>query len=495
MTFQLYNNMLNSTLLDILRTFDKDQIKKFGIFLISPYHNNNSNVIKLFNSIKTYSPEFINAGLEREILWKALFPGRDFHYGVMKNLIYELQKLTEKFLSFEKYSSNEFEFEMNLLDALLDKKLITLFTKNAKNLKVQMLKSNIDLNYFYNKYILESRELNYLYLNKNAATKPGSSTGNPNESLLIFFFINFFNSNYNSLHESILYNNPYDTEYVNSVTGYFNISPVKKNKYASMFSSVIDTLLNPNDESIYFGLKNLFGKNSGRLGKELRYNVLTALINFCNFQIMKGNTKFIKEQFTIYKMMIESGNYNNGKDNYINPYMYINIVSMAANLRQYGWAEKFVERFKTKLETPHLDQCFNFAMVSLNLKRKKFDTAMEYLSRLKSGDVIDKITIRRFQLMLYYESGYFDELHSLIDSSRHFITNDHKTSARAKSIFKNFLYFVNKFTEVKGNLKNIKYDDFYLNNLKNQINERDVSNKIWLMEKFDELQNAKTKSR
>lgn len=487
--------MLNSTLLEILRTFDKEQIKKFGMFLISPYHNNNSNVVKLFNSIKKYSPEFINAGLERETLWKTLFPEREFQYGVMKNLIYELQKLTEKFLSFEKYSSSEFEYDMNLLDALLDKKLITLFNKNSKNLKAQLLKSKIDLNYFYNKYILESRELNSLYLNKNSNNKPGNSTGNPNESLLIFFFINFFNSNYNSLHESILYNNPYDNEYMNSVSVFFNISPVKKNNYASMYSSVIETLLNPNDESIFFGLKSLFGKNSGRLGKELKYNVLTALINFCNFQIMKGNTKFIKEQFIIYKMMIDSGNYNNGKDNFINPYMYANIVSMAANLRQFSWAEKFIESFKNKLDISHREQYYLFAMVALNLKRKKFDTALEYFSRLKSGDVIDKITIRRFQLMLYYESGYFDELHSLIDSSKHFISNDYKTSARAKTIFNNFLYFVNKLTEVKGNVKNKKFDRFYFSNLKKQINEREVSNKIWLMEKLDELQMPKIMQR
>ncbi|MBK9331193.1 MAG: hypothetical protein IPM96_02050 [Ignavibacteria bacterium] len=80
--------------------------------------------------------------------------------------------------------------------------------------------------------------------------------------------------------------------------------------------------------------------------------------------------------------------------------------------------------------------------------------------------MIDKITIRRFQLMLYYESGYFDELHSLIDSTKHFITNDNKTSAGAKNIFGNFLYFVKKFAEVKGNIKNKKYDEYYLINLK-----------------------------
>ncbi|MBK9331192.1 MAG: hypothetical protein IPM96_02045 [Ignavibacteria bacterium] len=85
---------------------------------------------------------------------------------------------------------------------------------------------------------------------------------------------------------------------------------------------------------------------------------------------MKGNTKFINEQFKIYKQMIETGIYNNGKDNFINPYMYANIVSMAANLRRYSWAENFAEKFRSKLNSSHRKQCFQFAMVSLNLKRK-----------------------------------------------------------------------------------------------------------------------------
>ncbi|MBK9331652.1 MAG: hypothetical protein IPM96_04405 [Ignavibacteria bacterium] len=210
---------------------------------------------------------------------------------------------------------------------------------------------------------------------------------------------------------------------------------------------------------------------------------------------MKGNTKFINEQFKIYKQMIETGIYNNGKDNFINPYMYANIVSMAANLRRYSWAENFAEKFRSKLNSSHRKQCFQFAMVSLNLKRKKFDAALEYLSKVKSGDVIDKITIRRFQLMLYYESGFFDELHSLIDTTKHFITNDKKTSAGAKNIFGNFLYFVKKFAEVKGNIKNKKYDEYYLINLKKELSEKDVSNKLWLTEKIDELEKPKSANR
>ncbi|MBK9331651.1 MAG: hypothetical protein IPM96_04400 [Ignavibacteria bacterium] len=260
--------MLNSNLLEILRTFDKQQIKKFGTFLISPYHNRNSNVVKLFNSLKTFYPEFQNTKLEREMLWKRVFPDREYQYGVMKNLIFELQKLSEKFLSFEKFSSNELKYAFFLLDALLEKNLISLFSKYAGHFKSQLNRSKIDLDYFYYRYLIESRELNHLFLSENNIRGEVNSISRPNESLLIFFFLNFFNSNYNSLHDSVLYNSPYDRRYLNSVSDFFKNSPVRDNIFVSIFSSVIDTLSFPDDESFFRKLKSSYAKNSGRLSRK-----------------------------------------------------------------------------------------------------------------------------------------------------------------------------------------------------------------------------------
>lgn len=48
--------MIKSTLLELLKTFNKEELKRFEDFLRSPYYNNNSNVIKLFNVIKSIFP-------------------------------------------------------------------------------------------------------------------------------------------------------------------------------------------------------------------------------------------------------------------------------------------------------------------------------------------------------------------------------------------------------------------------------------------------------
>ena len=58
--------MLKSSLLEILRTFSKQELIKFEDFVRSPYFNKKENVVKLFLEIKKYAPEFESENLDKE---------------------------------------------------------------------------------------------------------------------------------------------------------------------------------------------------------------------------------------------------------------------------------------------------------------------------------------------------------------------------------------------------------------------------------------------
>ena len=60
--------MINTLLIDILRTFSAEEIKKFREMISSPYFNKQTPLIKLFDQIKIYYPEFRNEGLRKEIV-------------------------------------------------------------------------------------------------------------------------------------------------------------------------------------------------------------------------------------------------------------------------------------------------------------------------------------------------------------------------------------------------------------------------------------------
>ncbi|MBK7255245.1 MAG: hypothetical protein IPI04_15395 [Ignavibacteria bacterium] len=89
--------------------------------------------------------------------------------------------------------------------------------------------------------------------------------------------------------------------------------------------------------------------------------------------------------------------------------------------------------------------------------------------------------------MIYYELGYFEELDSLLDSCKHFISNDKIVTDSAKHIFSSFINIVQRMAELKsGNHKKDK--EFILQTLKDETQKNNATNKIWILEKLAELE-------
>jgi len=101
--------MLNSTLIEIFKTFEKTDLKRFEDFLKSPYFNKKTNVVALFNIIKTHFPDYKTENLKKETVWKKLYPDKNFNYGVMKNFIHDLTKLAENYLQTQILESGSFK--------------------------------------------------------------------------------------------------------------------------------------------------------------------------------------------------------------------------------------------------------------------------------------------------------------------------------------------------------------------------------------------------
>ena len=143
--------MLKSSVLKIIQTFSSKEITEFNDFLKSPYHNKKTGVVKLYNEIKKYYPDFTN-----EKLWSKLYPGKKYGYGVMKNLINDFTKLAEEFIKFQDYRNNEIQGYANLLNAfglrnlknLLDNKM-SFFNNKFNDESIRDLKNISQDEYFW----------------------------------------------------------------------------------------------------------------------------------------------------------------------------------------------------------------------------------------------------------------------------------------------------------------------------------------------------------
>ena len=125
--------MIKSPSIEIIKTFSKDEFKRFTDFAESPYFNKNSNLLKAVKYIKKLSPEFSGNKLSDEKIWTVVFGKKEFNYGVMKNLTHELKKLTDKFISIEMYSVNDFQMNYDILQYVKYKSLPEIFERSYAN--------------------------------------------------------------------------------------------------------------------------------------------------------------------------------------------------------------------------------------------------------------------------------------------------------------------------------------------------------------------------
>ena len=90
--------MQNFKIIQVLRTLDKKEFKKFGEYVYSPFFNKNKNVRKLYDILSKHYPEFENRNLNVEKIFTKVFPKEKYDYFKINNIISDLYKLSESYL-------------------------------------------------------------------------------------------------------------------------------------------------------------------------------------------------------------------------------------------------------------------------------------------------------------------------------------------------------------------------------------------------------------
>ena len=85
--------MNKSKSVQLLSAFSKDELSRSDDFLKSPYFNKNNRVIRLYKELAKDHPEFNSRNIQKEKLYKELFPGKEYNDQIMKNLNSEFLRL------------------------------------------------------------------------------------------------------------------------------------------------------------------------------------------------------------------------------------------------------------------------------------------------------------------------------------------------------------------------------------------------------------------
>ncbi|MEZ4823406.1 MAG: hypothetical protein R2942_13780 [Ignavibacteria bacterium] len=341
--------MIKSTAIEIIKTFSKEDFKSFEDLAESPYFNKNANLVKLVKYLKKISPDFRGETLRKEFVWNAIFPGRKFSYGVMKNLIYELNKLAEKFLILEDKENEKFSEGYKLLRALRQRALNSLFEKKMKTYKSQISKSKLKLGTSYDSFLFD--DLEQVYFQRFAPNKSSKfTTANSNKYFLSFFFSTFFYLNYNFLITSKIYSN-LNPEYklIEQVVDFFEKSEIRKDILSRIYFTALYITVHPENDDKFYELKKLFHENLSILDRRTSFNLGAIIFSYCKAQINRNENKFLKEQFELIDFILKNKVYTALEKDYFDPNLYVMIIEISLKLNKLNWCEIFINTFNDRL--------------------------------------------------------------------------------------------------------------------------------------------------
>lgn len=485
--------MLNSTFIEIIRTFDKEELKRFDSFLNSPYFNTRNYTIKLFDEIKKYAPDFISSELEKEKLWEKLFPGKEYNYGIMKNIIFDLTKFAEKFLEIEKFSSDEKLRMYALLDKLTDKNLYNLFMLKYNSFEKKHFRSSkIHESYFKDYTELMNRlqdlgGLNVKFRKKGLVNEKGEAM------ILDFLFsIGFF---YNHFYISETEFNEvdggnfirafskklFDKGQLDECAKFLEGSSEKNYRVMQVMLKLMKSYFSPHDINAYHDLRDSINENSGYFDPGTLRNLYSCLVTALdNCEDVK---KFNKDNefFEIFKKLIKHNIYTTetGK---VEPTLFLSSVKTAAKLKQPEFIETVMKNYLQKISPELRDNMRVYGNVYLHYSRNEFDETLTLINKINIDTHPMKFNLKNLQILVSYEKNDYEMFLYLKDSYKHFLSKNKSVSEIYKESSMKFMGYTDSLFKLKesGDKKEMEY-------LKKTINEDIVLNKQWLLEKIDKI--------
>ncbi|HEY3251107.1 MAG TPA: hypothetical protein VGK25_08305 [Ignavibacteria bacterium] len=479
--------MKKSYLIEVLEKLSPKQMKELSELVQSPFFNKNESIIRLFEYLRIQYPEFKSENIEKEIVHKKIFNLDKYNDNFMRMLIFKLTYLAEEYLAYTHFKSDPYEESMHLINTLLDMDLDNDARKQINQLGKKINITDTNREYYKNKYELERFKTviySRTYRPVTVKDKPDESLLEESNNLTAFFLISILQRYRYLLNKSYSVNIKYKPEFLPYITeflegegkAYLNILMI------SLLYKQIMLLKDYSREDLIEELIDELTNDKLKIDDEERRDGLTVMGNVCIEKAYEGKQVYYEKLLNIYKYLISKNLYNRVRGRYFESEMFHNIVTLGLKLDETEWIRGFIEKFYKKLAPDTQANTYNFSYAKLYFKTRDFEKALESIAKVAYTDLHMKINVRITAITILFELQKIEEVLTQIENFRKYIQNDKLLSTVHKKISSNFI----KFTSALCKAKYSTGTD--LRELKKNIAEADqVSNRVWLLNKTDEL--------
>ncbi|KXK53667.1 MAG: hypothetical protein UZ05_CHB002001043 [Chlorobi bacterium OLB5] len=478
--------MNNSSLILLVKSMDKSQLKELNSFVRSPYFNTNKALTSLFEYIRKQHPEYAAEKLEKKYVYKKLFGKTEYNDGFLRVLMSNLQHLAEEYLTVSAFQKDTILKKKFLLDKIagnpplkkLSEKVLNEGLKEAGALKAE----NPDD--FLGKYFM-SFYRKFLYSTGFTATKSNKPTDelfDEQKYLTYFFLMRMLADHFYHLNQSQIMNYTPKFIFLDEIIIFLENNPEYLELPTLNMAYLRVLLLKNNRKEDLYRLKSALYGSSENLGQKDCFNTISIIINFChkNFYL-SGDKTFLYEKLEILQFGLNKGINSFIENDYFDPNRYNNMVSTLFELNRIDEAEKFIYEYHKKLDPDDRNFWENFSFAELKTRQGKHDEALSFLARIRNVSAVSyKFSLKALQLRIYYDAGLWEQAASAADSFRHFLQKESLMNPVFNEQYRNFYSFYTKLLALKSGKNSKALRDIKVN-LQSIHN---IVHKNWLLERI-----------
>lgn len=497
--------MLKSNAIEIIKSFSKLEMAEFNDFLWSPFFNKKRTIIKLFAEIMNYAPDFSDNKLEKEKLWNKIYPDKAFNYGVMKNLIHELTKLTEEFITQKEYRTRELQQFENLYTSLSKRNMKNVYLK-----KDSLLTKNFNEN--YGKFKDITFDEYYGRLTKIYEVKIWDSSFNDQrenlnddingmvDSFVTGMLIHLININY--LAKVSSYNdkgteidrNPAEI-ILNSISEVVSKCLIDDIGNRSVFKSNIikgyflahKAHLNENESSNYFEFKNFILNNYQSMPYNFLKDMDTYLLNVLSTN--KDLTLDKKSEFYSLHKFRHENNLIVDRNNQLNSIQFIPWMFLFLDENSVTELEEYISCYKKFVTDEDREPSYLFANAMILFMKSDFKQALTIVNKIKFKSAMLKNILKKFTLMICYELRDFEGFNFAYDSYKHFLSYGDWAKKdwvghyiKKTKIFAQIIDTLFRLWDSGDKKEILLYEE--------EIKSLNIDNKKWFLRKINELKKS-----
>lgn len=443
--------MKKSKLISVLRVLESDDLRQIQKLLKSPFFTSNKNLLKLFQTIRRYHPDYSSAALEKEKLYAKVFPKTDYSDVKFRNLMGELSQLIEEYLIIHFIRTDTYIQKRYLSIAYANRAELKFSRKESEAVKEKVLNSAFqDIDYYQGLFQWADDRL------KN--TRADDIT----DRLQLLQEKDKYLELYYQLSKIQLESELRSSKNIMSI-GEADIkewatSHLKEENLVYQCYEKAIQLHDGKEEAVFLELKELVVGSIEKIPPSSQEEFLLHLINFAIGQMKEDDIKFNTIVLELYIFGLEHGIFL--QNDMIRDADFFNIVVASAKEKRTDWSEQFIKKYASRLSLNEKKDTMAISQIYLFYYQEKFSEAINLINQHNFTDPQKHIAARTQAIRCYFELFILDHTYYnlVIDQTlayEKFIRRNQTIGESYQKAIYHFLQVIRKIANerIKGSLQ------------------------------------------